>query len=294
MKDKLALIGTEWAGTQLRAWAFDGDGEILSSFHTREEPVAGHRDWPGRIRFHLAEWLGFSPEVAVIGCGDVSASLAGNASLNAPLPLTHLASHLGLQAGIHLVPWIGQLSPPDLTCGAETVLFGLDEANGSVCIAGHHTRHCVVEHGRVLEFSTEITAELRDLLLSHGTLALNGAGAQSFDMKVFRDWVERALDTDDSPPVFSVEAAIRQGSLSAGNKAAALAGLMIGADVAAHYDPGDEVLLVADGPLLEAYGFALDALGADVEETSAAEALQDGLFEIADLAGLLGEDKGAL
>jgi len=50
------------------------------------------------------------------------------------------------------------------------------------------------------------------------------------------------------------------------------------------------VLLVADGPLLEAYGFALDALGADVEETSAVEALQDGLFEIADLAGLLGED----
>ena len=35
---------------------------------------------------------------------------------------------------------------------------------------------------------------------------------------------------------------------------------------------------------------ALDALGADVEETSALEALQDGLFEIADLAGLFGED----
>jgi 2-dehydro-3-deoxygalactonokinase len=292
MKDKLALIGFEWSGTQLRAWAFDGDGEILSSFHTREEPVAGHSDWPGRLQFYLAEWLGFSPEVPVIGCGDVSAALAGagNVALNAPVALAQLASHLGLKGGVHLVPWIGQLSPPDLTCGAETVLFGLDEANGSICIAGHHTRHCVVEHGRLLEFSTEMTAELRDLLLSHGTLALNEADAQAFDMKVFKDWIERALDTDDSPPVFSVEAAIRQGSLAPGNKAAALAGLMIGADIAAHYDPGDEVLLVADGPLLEAYGFALDALGADVEETSAVEALQDGLFEIADLAGLLGED----
>jgi len=292
MKDKLALIGFEWAGTHLRAWAFDADGEILSSFQTREEKVSGHRDWSRRVRFHLAEWLGLSPDVPVIGCGAVSEALAtaGNPALNVPVTLGQLAGHLGLHDGIYLVPWIGQLSPPDLTCGAETVLMGLDEAVGAICIAGQHTQHCVVEHGRLLEFSTEITAELSDLLLSHGTLALDRPGAQEFDMKVFRDWIERALDTDDSPPVFSVEAAIRQGMLASGNKAAALAGLMISADVAAHYDPGDEVLLVGDGPLLEAYGFALDALGAVVEETSAVEALQDGLFEIADLAGLFGED----
>ncbi|MFN7164920.1 MAG: 2-dehydro-3-deoxygalactonokinase [Hyphomonas sp.] len=292
MQDKLALIGFEWAGPHLRAWAFGDEGEILSSLHVREEAVGGHADSPGRVRFHLAGWLGAAPQVPIIGCGDVSAALlkAGGAPLNAPVSLAQLPSHLGLHGDIHLVPWIGQVSPPDLTCGAETVLAGLEEAHGAICIAGLHTQHCVVEHGRLIEFSTEITAELRDLLLTHGTLSLHDPGAQAFDMKVFRDWIERALDTDDSPPVFSVEAAIRQGALLGANKAAALAGLMIGADVAAHYDPGDEVLLVADGPLLEAYGFALDALGADVEEMSAVEALQDGLFELADLAGLLGED----
>jgi len=292
MKDSLALIGFEWAGPQLRAWAFDGEGEILSSVQLREEPVAGHADWAGRLRYHLSEWLGTAPDVPVIGSGDVSASLlkSGGIQLNAPLPLAQLPGQLGMAGSIHLVPWIGQLAPPDLTCGAEAILFGLEDANGAICIAGQHTRHCVVEHGRLLEFSTEITAELRDLLLSHGTMSLQAPGPQTFDMQVFKDWIERALDTDDSPPVFSVEAAIRRGALLPANKAAALAGLMIGADVAAHYDPGDEVLLVADGPLLEAYGFALDALGADVEETSAVEALQDGLFEIADLAGLLGED----
>ncbi|MEQ9507371.1 MAG: 2-dehydro-3-deoxygalactonokinase [Hyphomonas sp.] len=285
MKDGLALIGFEWAGTALRAWAFDDAGEILSSFQVREDPVAEHADWQARLQFHLAEWLGSDPVVPVIGCGDVSAP-----ALNTPFSLAQLSANLGAKGAIRLVPWIGQLSPPDLTCGAETVLAGLDEAHGAICIAGQHTRHCVVEHGRLVEFSTEITAEMRDILLTHGSLSLHDAAAQAFDMKVFRDWIERALDTGDTPPVFSVEAAIRQGGLSAANKAAALAGLMIGADVAAHYDPGDEVLLVADGPLLEAYGFALDALGADVEETSAVEALQDGLFEIADLAGLLGED----
>jgi 2-dehydro-3-deoxygalactonokinase len=39
--------------------------------------------------------------------------------------------------------------------------------------------------------------------------------------------------------------------------------------------------------LAEAYGMALDALGASVEEYSAEEAMQDGLFEIAEAAGLL-------
>ncbi len=292
MKDRLALIGFEWAGPLLRAWAFDDAGDILSSVQVREDPVAAHADWAARLQFHIAEWMGENPDVPMIGCGDVSEAILKNTVpvLSVPVSLTQLPANLGGQGRIRLVPWIGQLAPPDLTCGAETLLVGLEEAHGAICIAGQHTRHCVVEHGRLVEFSTEITAELRDLLLTHGSLSLQGASAQAFDMAVFRDWIERALDTDDSPPVFSVEAAIRQGALAAANKAAALAGLMIGADVAAHYDPGDEVLLVADGPLLEAYGFALEALGADVEETSAVEALQDGLFEIADLAGLLGGD----
>lgn len=287
MKDKLALIGAEWTGPLLRAWAFDEDGEVLSAYHAREDcpPVAA--SWPHRMGFHLTEWLGAAPEVPVIACGGPGASLP---MVMAPVPLVHLGGHLGEFGGISAIPWIGQASPPDATCGAETVLFGLGEVNGAVCIAGQHTRHCRVEHGRVTRFSTEITAELRDLLLSNGALALGDAGPQGFDMGVFRDWLERALDAGSGPPVFSVEAAVRQGVLAPGNKAAALAGLMIGADVAAHYNPGDEVLLVADGPLLEAYGLALDALGADVEETSAVEALQEGLFEIADLAGLLGED----
>lgn len=288
MTDELALIGCEWNGSHIRAWAFDAEGEILSAFHAREECGPAPGVWAKRLGFHLTEWLGAVPEVPVIGCGAMAAHAP---LLSGPLQLAHLAGHITEHGGLHLVPWIAQAAPADLTCGAETLLFGLgDDAAGAICLAGQHTRHCTVEHGRLTRFCTEITAELRDLLLSHGSLALDAATPQAFDMAVFRDWLERALDAGRAAPVFSVEAAIRQGQLTAQNKAAALAGLMIGADVAAHYDPGDEVLLVADGPLLEAYGLALETLGADVEEASAIEALQDGLFELADLAGLLGGD----
>jgi 2-dehydro-3-deoxygalactonokinase len=243
------------------------------------------------LKRELARWLGFALDVPVIGCSDVAASTmeSGEAFPHTPQSLSHIAGQLGSHAGIHLVPWIAQPSPPDLTCGAETRLLGLGDNIGAVCIVGRHTHHCTVEHGRLVAFSTEITSEVRDLLLSTGTLALAASDAQIFDMPTFQSWIERALDTDNTPPIFAIEAAIHQGILLPAHKAAALAGLMIGADVAAHYDPGDEVLLVADGPLLEAYGFALEALGAEVEETSALEALQNGLFELADLAGLLGE-----
>lgn len=291
MKDRLALVGFEWAGSQLSAWAYDDEGEVLSSVQVQAGLVRDQPDWPARVKRELAGWLGVEVNVPVIGCGDVAAALIkpGEALPRTPVSLSDMAGQLGSHEGLHLVPWIAQLNPPDLTSGAETRLFGLGDDIGAVCIVGVHTHHCTVEHGRLVAFSTEITSEVRELLLSHGTLALAGSDAQILDMPTFQSWIERALDTDNTPPIFAVEAAIHQGLLLPAHKAAALAGLMIGADVAAHYDPGDDVLLVADGPLLEAYGFALETLGAEVEETSALEALQNGLFELADLAGLLGE-----
>lgn len=290
MKDSLALIGLDWSGSRLSAWAYDGEGDVLSSAILHEPERVPPSEYVSRVRFHVAEWLGAWPEVPVIVSGDVGILSQSVPNLSLPVLLSSLPGHLMARDGIWIVPWIRQLSPPDISGGSETILAGLGEDHAAVCIAGRHTRHYDVEHGRIISLSTEITSELRDLLLTAGALALKDGPAQTFDPRVFREWVERALDTDDTPPVFSVEAAIFTGQLDPANKAAAIAGLLIGADVAAHYDPGDEVLLVADGPLREAYGLAFDALGAEVDEISASEALQDGLFELADLAGLLGED----
>lgn len=298
MSNAVALIGLEWSGTRLSAWAFDDEGETLSSAVMNEACRPEPGEFAARVRFHLTEWLGAWPDVPVIASGDIGIlTLAGPdlsrtvPALSLPVPTSALAGALLAADGLHIVPWIGQASPPDLTCGAETILAGLDEDHGAVCIAGRYTRHVALEHGRITRLATENTAELRDLLLAGGRLALPaGAPAQTFDAGVFREWVEAALDTERRPPVFAVEAGVLTGRLSPAHKAAALTGLLIGSDVATHYDPGDEVLLVADGPLREAYGLAFDTLGVEVDEISAAEALQDGLFELADLAGLLGED----
>lgn len=290
MTDGLALIGLEWSGTRLSAWAFDSEGDILSAAVLHEPRRPAGNEFIARTRFHLNEWLGAWPEVSVIACGDIGIVTGNAAGLTLPFTLSSLQDALVQAEGLTLVPWIGQRAPADLTCGAETILMGLDEDHAAVCIAGRHTRHVRMEHGRITRLSTEITAELRDLLLASGTLSLANAPPQAFDSGAFREWMESALDSEGALSPFAVEAAILTGQLDPAHKSAALTGLLIGADVAAHYDPGDEVLLVADGPLMEAYGLAFDVLGADVDEISATGALQDGLFELADLAGLLGED----
>jgi 2-dehydro-3-deoxygalactonokinase len=281
----------EWNGARLSGWTFDADGDVLGAFSAQEARRPELSEYLARTHFHLGEWMGRALEVPVIACGDISRLVpeVRRAQMRLPVAVTQ-AARLFETGGVHIVPWAWQDEPADLSGGAETMLAGLGEDHGAICLAGRLTRHVRLAHGRIVRIATEMTAELRDLYLTGGALALGPDQPQAFDERVFRGWVETALDTAEPVPVFAVEAAVLSGRLDPRHKAAAVAGLLIGRDVATHYDPGDEGVLVAAGPLLEAYGLAFDCLGAEVEEASAGGALQDGLVELADLAGLLGED----
>ncbi len=286
----IALIGLNWSGPRLSAFAFDEAGCLLGQtvMHDVRRPEAS--EFIARSRLLLDQWLGDRGDVPVLACGDIAMLLPAGQGIALPAECSRLGGHIQQVGGIHLVPWLERRAPADLSCGAETVLMGLDEDHASVCIAAAHTHHVRLEHGRVTGLSTRITSELQGLLLSAGSLAQPGGPSQVFDRAVFREWVETGLDAQARVCAFAVQASILSGQLDPSFRSAALAGLLVGQDVGGHYQPGDEVLLVADGGLTEAYGLAFDALGVDVIETSYSEALQEGLLELADLAGLLGED----
>ncbi|MEZ5955543.1 MAG: 2-dehydro-3-deoxygalactonokinase [Hyphomonas sp.] len=290
MMDRTVLIGVDWGSSSFRAWAFDDEGDVVGATQLLDGLLTHPGDPMARLKFNLTEWLGEWPEVPIIACGAIGSAEGIHRTdyLPVPLVLADLAQHLVEVNGLHIVPGLKQMSPPDVMRGEETQLFALEEAHGWICLPGTHTKHVTMEHGRVVGFTTEMTGELRALLLGNGGLKPPAGVDQVFDEQVFREWVERSLDTEDAASPFAVRAARMTGQLDPAHHTAALSGLLIGADIAAHYDPGDELTLVADGPLLDAYRMAFATLGAEVDEYSAEEATQDGLFELADEAGLLG------
>ncbi|MEO1966991.1 2-dehydro-3-deoxygalactonokinase [Hyphomonas sp.] len=290
MKDRTILIGIDWGASTFRAWAFDEEGDVIGGISVPDGILTHTGDAMGRLKFHINEWLSEWPEVPIIACGGIGGAQGIQRTEYRPVPMliSDLPRYLVEVNGIHIVPGLKQASPPDVMRGEETQLFALDDSVGAVCIPGTYTKHVNFEHGRILGFTSEMTGELRALLLANGGLKTPEDTPQEFDEAVFREWVEYSLDPDDAASPFAVRAARKTGVLDPKYHETALTGLLIGADIAAHYDPGDELTLVADGAILESYRIALDTLGADFDECSAEEATQDGLFELAEEAGLIG------
>lgn len=294
MQEDIALIGLEWSGTQLRAIAYDASGDVIARSVVNEAPAPRRDEFPDRSLRHLERWLAAPVTARIIACGDIGQMIPAPDWVPLPCLRSDLASRMAVFGGMNIVPWLIGRDPVDYSGGAEAVLMGLDEEHANICIAAHNTRHMRLEHGRVTGLSTHPTAEMHALVLHSGLVGVNDPSPGRFDPSVFQEWVEAGLDLSQPLTPFRVKAAVVSGQLDASLISSALSGLLIGADVAAHYQPGDEVLVVADGRLAEAYGLAFDALGADVIEASYSETLEEGLFELADVSGLLGGRECAL
>ncbi|KCZ50740.1 2-dehydro-3-deoxygalactonokinase [Hyphomonas pacifica] len=282
-----ALIGVFISGRTLSAWSYGGDGEIIAAHSGEAGSADSATDGASRTSYFLNEWLGEMPACPIIVAGASFSPQAEEIANTVSVPCRTDAITAGLVSrhGLHFVPGIKQTSPPDFLLGSETSLFGIEETDGLVCMPGRFTHHIAVEHGRIVGITTEMTVSLMQAVLKEQ----HHTEAQIFSGAVFREWAEKSLDTENAVSPFAVHAACRIGKLKPQLYQCALAGLMIGADIAAHYEPGDDVILIADGDLLDQYGLALEILGAEIIEYSTEETRREGLLEIAEVAGLLDE-----
>jgi 2-dehydro-3-deoxygalactonokinase len=286
------LIGVSIADNGFRAWAYDSRGDVIDTVRApgiRTDPAASSAD---QIKAILSgwrpAWTGACP-VLVSGATDDGPAAQDIERLRVPIRLEDVSAHLQDSRSILFVPGLVQASPPDMTSGSETSLFGIDQSHGLVCIPGRVTQHYSLETGRITTFTTELTREIQAAVMNNERTKAARLPEQVFSDLIFVEWAERSLDTDDAVSAFAVHAACFIGDLNPQYYECALSGLLIGADVAAHYDPGDDVILIADETDQHCYGLVLDALGADVLEYSAEECLTDGLWEVAELAGLLAD-----
>ena len=172
--------------------------------------------------------------------------------------------------GPHRV-WLvsGIRSDRDIMRGEETQLIGLfDLASASqlaagclVILPGTHSKHVIIEGGRITGFQTFMTGELFDVLANHSLLKHSvgeseTAGDQTHDPSAFLAGVKLAQSVSLSAALFRVRTRQVLDGLPPASNRALLSGLLIGSELAELTRPTSirvPLILCATSPLAGRY-----------------------------------------
>ncbi|MEX2602301.1 MAG: 2-dehydro-3-deoxygalactonokinase [Balneolaceae bacterium] len=153
----------------------------------------------------------------------------------------------------------------DVMRGEETALIGIDSLypGNSLCILpGTHSKHAVIENGKLIQFRTFMTGEIFDLLGKHSILRNSISRASgSHDPEVFRKGVSTSLDKPLLHSLFTIRAENLLKGRSGSDGYSFLSGLLIGSELQELYkSPPDRVFVSGNGSLQALYSTALKEL----------------------------------
>jgi len=303
MGDATSFFGCDWGTSSFRLRRVLAGGAIAGE----RRQSAGVKDLFGRsdpkdsgaraaafaafLRDELRElasghsWSAEGPPVVVSGMAsssigwrelpyaNVPFALDGSAARTETLPLD-----MGDGRAVRVVLVSGLATADDVMRGEETELLGLfaegrfpEVAEGGlVVLPGTHSKHVVVERGRIADFRTYMTGELFDALGAHTVLRASVGEAGGADgglslpenLAAFRDAVRLAAEHGLARVLFKVRS---RGLLSSTGPAAsrhALRGMLIGAELSdlAEQPAGRRILLASGPSTAEAYRLACEAL----------------------------------
>jgi 2-dehydro-3-deoxygalactonokinase len=209
-----------------------------------------------------------------------------------PAGLAELADHVHwVEPGrIAIVPGLSLRSETeaDVMRGEEVQIFGAlasgtIAATGTVCHPGTHNKWVTIVGGRIMRFRTVMTGEMFGLLREHGILSAMLVGDVTPDAAFCRG-VRRGLESPVlTAELFSVRARILLGAIEAGDAAAFVSGLLIGADLAVGISLGLEgqLNIVGEPALTRLYAAAARVGGHEARETEGREAFLAGAFALA-------------
>jgi 2-dehydro-3-deoxygalactonokinase len=188
-----------------------------------------------------------------------------------------------------IVPGVSHIAGDmaDVMRGEETLIAGLlaqtNVARATICLPGTHSKWVDIEDGRIADFRTYMTGELRATLLAQGALATGVAQQRS--PEAFAGGLEVSRNGAAlSHNLFQARARRLLGRLPAEHTASFVSGVLIGDEVAQERPSDAPLFLIARGAMAEEYGLALAGIPhrlIDPEPLAAA-----GLHHLARLAGL--------
>jgi 2-dehydro-3-deoxygalactonokinase len=310
------LIGLDWGTTSLRAYRFDGSGQVVDARH---RPLgilqiaaadAGAGDGFARaLDQACGDWISAGPACALLACGMIGSAQGWREAPYVEVPagvdvlgraLTAVETARGV---LHIVPgMIARGALPEVMRGEETQVAGVVEAASGgpadawIGLPGTHAKWVRVRDRRVVGFHTFMTGEVFAALCAHTILGrtMRPAAAPDDAQRAFDRGAGVARSPDGRLGVLSTMFSARTlglvGELPGEVQADYLSGLLIGYEVAALSELGDRdepIVLVGDPALCERYRRALAASG-HTAVAIAAGATERGLWRIAVAAGLVG------
>lgn len=244
-RDRPALLGIDWGTTNRRAYLLAPDGMLLRR----------HDDDNGILK---------------VGAGNFEASLGALlATLELDAADVLMSGMVGSRNGWHQVPYLDTAHPlaelpdalidiaspfagvqcrivpgyqavdaygtPDVMRGEETQIFGAlndAEADAWYLLPGTHSKWVQVKQGRIAEIMTFMTGELFALLSTHGTLASLASNDATLP-QAFEAGLQAAQRSGFTHAAFGCRALVVTDSMPAAHASSYLSGLLIGAELAA-------------------------------------------------------------
>jgi 2-dehydro-3-deoxygalactonokinase len=294
-----AFAAADWGTTRLRLWLLGSGGEVIAEQRSDEGllSVARH-EFEAVLERHL-EALGAPADLPVIMCGMVGSRQGWFEAPYFELPartddvLSAAVRVPGIRREVRIIPGaaLRNESRPDVMRGEETQLAGAAALSGGsalACMPGTHSKWAAMQGGVLADFSTWMTGELFSVISAHSILRHStGGGEAAVDpaSPAFAAWLEKALANPAklTTDLFTIRASGLLFAMPQADAAAALSGLLIGAEIAAakaRYG-GGSVMLIASGGLKDLYEAALYIAGCDVTTVDGEEVVRTGLTEAA-------------
>ena len=269
------MIGVDWGTTSFRAFRIASDGTIRDRRTARRGLVnVPDNRFADTLREEVGPWLA-AGEDHVLLSGMIGsrqgwkeapyiACPAGADEVAAALvPIEFDWGQVRLIPGLSAVD---QAGVAEVMRGEETQVFGVLSAmggSGLACLPGTHSKWVTVEGGRIVGFTTHMTAEAFGALRGYtilGRMMREGPA----DGAPFDAGVRRSADTGGLlHHIFGARSLVLAGQLAETEAAAYLSGILIGHEAGAALagQPGKVVHVIGSPELTMLYARAISAHG---------------------------------
>lgn len=270
----LTVIGCDWGTTNLRAYLFGPDGEVLCR-RTESAGIMAIRNssFEEVLEKFIGDWLNNSPDATVILSGMIGSRQGWKETpyLQCPANIHELQSSLtaiDLKRGrkIWITPGLSYrdgYGNPDVMRGEEVQILGALEiteiTTGTVCLPGTHSKWATIKDGKVIEFRTYMTGEIFGLMKDNSILSYM-LDSDSWKKQAFAEGIERA----NSPGgllnhLFGIRSKSLFNELQEDSASSYLSGLLVGHEINSTdvNENSPEIFLIGDGKLVDLYATAL-------------------------------------